>query len=49
MRFSAAVREVDAVGFASSSVLFLDALHVLVAEPEMVADLMDQHVADDRG
>ncbi len=25
--------------------LLLDALHVLVAEPEMVPDLVDQHVA----
>ncbi len=29
--------------------LHLEALHVLVAEPEMVPDLVDQHVADDVG
>jgi hypothetical protein len=31
----------------SGKVLRLDARHVLVAKAEMVADLVDQHVADD--
>ena len=49
MRLSAAVREIGAVGFGSGSVLCFDALHVLVAEAEMMADLVDQHVADNAG
>src|SRR6516164_7750488 len=49
MRLSAAVREIGAVGFGSGSVLCFDALPVLVAEAEMMADLVDQHVADNAG
>ena len=36
-------------GWLTHSALRLDARHVLVAEAEMVADLVDQHVANDAG